>query len=150
MTPTKDLLHFKQHGKVVLIKSKQSNSTQDITVDIILNSDMEIPPYGEMKIMETIPKWSLHKTWIIEGGKKERNAVMVARAVVQPQNAQLPIQLLNPRDEVVNISKGTTIVRMELLPVDSVTTVNKKVKFLESLMLNVITYGKLSIGQVID
>ena len=41
---------------------------------------------------------------------------------------KVPKQLLNPRDEVVNISKGTTIARMELLPVDSVTTLNKEVR----------------------
>ena len=48
MTPMKDLLHFKQHGMVFPIKSKQSNSTQDIPVDIVLSSDLEIPPYSEM------------------------------------------------------------------------------------------------------
>ena len=53
---------------------------------------------------------------------------MVARAVVQPQGAQVHVRLLNPRDEVVNISKGTTIVRIELLLVDSITTVNKKAR----------------------
>ena len=53
---------------------------------------------------------------------------MVARAVVQPQSAQVPIRLLNLRDKVINISKSTAIARMELLPVDSVTTVNKKVR----------------------
>ena len=84
MTPTKDLLYFKQHGKVVPIKSKQSNSTQDIPVDVVLNYDLEIPPYSEMEIMETIPEWSV-------GEKKVRNAGMVARAVVQPQGAQVPI-----------------------------------------------------------
>ena len=91
ITPPKDLLNFKQHGKVVLIKSKQSNSTQDIPVDVILNNDLEIPPYSEMEVMATIPKWSVHKTWIIEGEKKERNTAMVAKAVVQPQSAQVPI-----------------------------------------------------------
>ena len=91
MTPTKDLLHFKQHGKVVLIKSKQSNSTQDIPIDVILNSDLDIPPYSEMEIMGTIPRWFVHKIWIIEGEKKVLNTAMVARAIVQPQNAQVPI-----------------------------------------------------------
>ena len=76
--------------------------------------------------MGTILKWSIHKTWIIEGEKKVLNAAMFSRAIVHPRGAQVCIQLLNPRDEVVNISKSTTIVRMELLPVDSVTTVNKK------------------------
>ena len=128
MTLTKDLLYFKKHEKLVPIKSKQSNSTQDIPVDVVLNNDLEIPPYNEMEIMGTIRKWSVHKTWIVEGEKKVCNAAMVARAVVQPQGAQVPLRLLNPRDEVVNISKGTTIARMELLPVDSVTTVNKKVR----------------------
>ena len=46
--------------------------------------------------MGTIPKWSVHKTWIVEGAKKLRNAAMVARAVAQPQGAQVPIRLLNP------------------------------------------------------
>ena len=43
MTPVEDLLHFKQHGIVVPIKSKQSNSVQDIPANVVLNSDLEIP-----------------------------------------------------------------------------------------------------------
>ena len=61
MTPMKDLLHFKQHGKVVPIKSKQSNSTQDLSVDVVQNSDLEIPACSEMEIIGTIPKWSVYK-----------------------------------------------------------------------------------------
>ena len=55
----------------------------------------------------------------------------------------------NPQDEVVNISKGTTIARMELLSVDSVTTVNKKVRGISRFIdaPGDITYGKLSINQ---
>ena len=46
--------------------------------------------------MGTIPKWSVHKTWIVEGEKNVHYTFMVVRAVVQPQDAQVPLQLLNP------------------------------------------------------
>ena len=82
--------------EVAPVKSKQSNSTQDIPVDVVLNSDQKIPPYSEMEILGIIPKYSIHKTWILEGEKKVHNAVMVVKAVVQPKGAQIPIQLLNP------------------------------------------------------
>ena len=76
---------------------------------------------------------------------------MVARAVVQPQGAQVPVQLLNPRDEVVNISKGTTIARIELLLVDSITTVYKKARGIFRVTdAQRDNYGKLSIVQVTD
>ena len=48
---------------------------------------------------------------------------MVARAVVRPDGVGVPIILLNLRDEMITIPKGTKIAEMERIPDDAITTV---------------------------
>lgn len=43
---------------------------------------------------------------------------MVARAVVRPEDGEVPLRLLNWKDSPVSIPKGTTVAMMELLPED--------------------------------
>ena len=53
---------------------------------------------------------------------------MVANAVVSPNSNELPVGILNPRDEKVVLKKGTQIASMKLLeqdPVRNISTVMK-------------------------
>ena len=60
------------------------DSAQDIPDDVVIKSVLEIFQYSEMEITGTIPKQSVHKTWIVEEAKKIQNVAMFARAVVHP------------------------------------------------------------------
>ena len=55
-------------------------------------------------------------TWILEGAAK-RNSVMVARAIVKPEEGKVPIRLLNPRDVPVTVYQGATIATLERVDV---------------------------------
>ena len=92
-------------------------------VNIVLDAALQVPPCSEMEVMGKVPQASAHKTWILEGNTQGQSAVMIARAVVKPAGAEVPICVLNLRDNPVTIPKGTTIAEMELLPECSTMTV---------------------------
>ena len=48
---------------------------------------------------------------------------MVARAIVKPDGMGVPLRLLNLRDKMITIPKGTKIAEMERIPDDAITTV---------------------------
>ena len=51
---------------------------------------------------------------------------MIASAIVEPLDKQVPVRLLNLREDAIRISKGKKIASMELLPIEAVTTVAEK------------------------
>ena len=55
--------------------------------------------------------------WILEGEISGRHGVMVAHALVCPNNQSVPtcIRVLNPREQPVVLKKGELIARMELV-----------------------------------
>ncbi len=63
--------------------------------------------------MGNVPAAATNKTWIVQGKPQERSAVMVARALVQPEACSVPLRLLNPRDVEVTIPKGTAVAELE-------------------------------------
>eukprot|EP00731_Ephydatia_muelleri_P035547 Em0135g2a len=56
------------------------------------------------------------------------NGVMVANAVVSPSSNVVPVRILNPRDEMVVLKKGTQIASMELLEQDPVINISTVMK----------------------
>eukprot|EP00731_Ephydatia_muelleri_P026852 Em0018g952a len=68
------------------------------------------------------------RTVVPARSKIELMGVMVANAVVSPNSNELPVGILNPRDEKVVLKKGTQIASMKLLeqdPVRNISTVMK-------------------------
>ena len=53
--------------------------------------------------------------WIFEGEVSGRHGVIVAHALVCPNNQSVPIRVLNPREQPVVLKKGELIARMELV-----------------------------------
>ena len=47
--------------------------------------------------------------------KGESNAVLVARAVVSPNEQKVPLGIANVREDPINIKKGTKIAGMEIV-----------------------------------
>ena len=66
---------------------------------------------------------AINKTWALEGNKRGKSAVLVACDVDRPDNTEVPVHILNIRDESITIQKGTIIAEMEVLPTDPVSMV---------------------------
>ena len=118
-----DVLHFRERGVTVPLNGKSSGIMGVSFVGVTTDRKLQVPPYSEMEIMGRVPPTAANKMWLVEGSQQRRSAAMVARAVVQPEGAEVPLRILNLRDEPVTIRKGATIAEMELLPNDSIQVV---------------------------
>ena len=72
--------------------------------------------------MGRVPGYASGKTWVIEG-RKTNSPVLVARAIVRPEGARVPLRVVNLRDEQVRVPKQVPIAQMELLPEDASATI---------------------------
>ena len=80
-----------------------------------------VPLLSEMEVMgRVLPLSSVSTTaWLVEPEEKsKRSPMIVAMAEVIPDEGSVPIRLLNPRNEPVNLRKCDQIAVMEPLPVD--------------------------------
>lgn len=112
MKESRDILHVQSRGQSVAL-------AQDGTVDslnVILQESVVVPPCSEMEVMARTPDVAKQKTWIVQGRESKRCAVMVARALVEPEENLIPVRLLNPRDVEVSVSRGTILAELESVP----------------------------------
>ena len=121
MGKSNDVLRFKERGVANTIDSKK-DANLNIHINVVLDSPLQVALHSEIEVMGRVPDSTNERTWIMEVQVK-RSPVLVARAVVEPQNGRVTVRLLNTRDESVIIPKQTAIAEMELLPKGITTTV---------------------------
>ena len=80
-------LHFDGHG-ITLSLNSLSGDQQVARLTVMLDDALDVPPRSEMEIMASIPKAATTGTLIVEG---KSNAVLVARAVVSPDEQKVPV-----------------------------------------------------------
>ena len=109
-------LHFTTERVTVDLGRNQGGNTI-ASVGISIEESIEIPPQSEMEIMVKTPSItpSTTSTWLVEPNIGDRNAVFVARAMVNPEAGEISVRILNPRAETVTIQKGIPIAVMEPL-----------------------------------
>eukprot|EP00731_Ephydatia_muelleri_P009168 Em0004g1506a len=81
-----------------------------------------------MEVMVKIAGPVTNGTWFVGHKSATCNGVMVANAVVSPSSNVVPVRILNPRDEMVVLKKGTQIASMELLEQDPVINISTVMK----------------------
>ena len=114
MGEKRDTLHFKDRS-ISFILNGQELPPQATQVHVLLHEPLQVPPHSEIEVMARVPASTVNQTWMVEGDKHDRSAVMVARAVVTPVGTEIPLRLLNWRNEPVSIPKGTAVAQMELV-----------------------------------
>eukprot|EP00731_Ephydatia_muelleri_P036275 Em0229g1a len=87
-----------------------------------------VPAGSEMEAMVKIAGPVTNGTWFVGHKSATCNGVMVANAVVSPSSNVVPVRILNPRDEMVVLKKGTQIASMELLEQDPVINISTVMK----------------------
>eukprot|EP00731_Ephydatia_muelleri_P033166 Em0025g122a len=85
------------------------------SIGLIINSVTTVPAGCEIELMVTPVEKIGRGAWILEGEVSGRHGVMVAHALVCPNNQSVPIRVLNPREQPVVLKKGELIARMELV-----------------------------------
>ena len=122
LSKDKDVLHFKERGVVVAL-GDSVDEPETCSVNVVLEATLQVPPHSEIETTGRVPQAASNQTWIVENNRQDRSACMVARAVVRPDGVGVPIRLLNLRDEMITIPKGTKIAEMERIPDDAIITV---------------------------
>ena len=121
MGKTNDVLHNGETGVSVIINNS-ANPLQVSVVNVVLDCSQQVPPYSEMEVMGRVPGYASGKTWVMEG-RKTYSPVLVARAIVRPEGARVPLRVVNLRDEQVRVPKQVPIAQIELLPEDASATI---------------------------
>ena len=118
-------LYFTAEKTTVNLGHNQERNTI-ASVGITMDRSIQIPPQSEMEIMVKAPpvSTSTATTWLVEPNSEDRDAAIVARAMVNPGAGEIPIRLLNPRSETVTVQKGAPVAVMEPLPEEDVNTVS--------------------------
>ena len=111
-----------ERGLVLTLGDDLSNP-RVLSVSVILENLLQIPPHSEIETIGRVPQGTSDKTWVVETSKQKQNACMVARALVKPYGASVPLRLLNLREEMISIPKGTVVAEMEQVPDESLTTI---------------------------
>ena len=103
------------HNRGVTVNLESGNPVVE-QVSVVLTQELHVPPCSEVEIMGAVPDVAAPGTWVVEPDKQNRSATLVARAIVNPGNGEVPIRLLNPRDEAVTVPKGRKIATWSCCP----------------------------------
>ena len=122
LSKNRDVLRFKELGMVITFSDSVDNP-EISSLNVVLESTLQVPPHSEIEIIRRVPQAASNKTWMVGSRKQGRCACMMARAVVKPDGVGVPLRLLNLRDEAITIPKGITIAEIERIPDDAVATV---------------------------
>eukprot|EP00731_Ephydatia_muelleri_P014897 Em0008g617a len=114
---------------VPLQMQSSSCPLQQNPIGLIVKEKIVIPAASEVELMVDLATPVAKGTWVVAGNTSARHGVMVAHAVVCPNAKPVPVRVVNPREEIVVLKKGTEIAHMELLeqdPVIEISTVAEK------------------------
>ena len=78
---------------------------------------IQIPPCSEMEVMACLEEPPGDGTWLMEGTQEKRVPALVARALVNANTSRVPVRILNPRVEPVQLFKGTEVTVLELVDI---------------------------------
>ena len=90
------------------------SGTAEAAVALVEDKALTIPPQSEMEVPLKVPGIPdpTVMTWLVEAVAEER-PVEVARALVSPEDGQVPVRLLNTQSDPIKLSKGRTIAVLE-------------------------------------
>ena len=109
-----DVLHLQSHGHSIFLAE---NLTQPPIpkLNVVLQESVVVPPCSEIEVLCRTHDTASLKPWVVEG-QRDCCAVMVARAVVQPNANNTSVCVLNSRDIEVSITKGTVLAKLRSVP----------------------------------
>ena len=103
-------------GHKLVIPLQQSAASPCIgRVGVEMADSVQLPAYSELEVMARAVTPIEGNTWLIEGMKTKRSPVQIARALVIPRSERVPVRMLNPTAEPVQVPKGMVVAEMELV-----------------------------------
>ena len=108
----KNLITFGNVG-VTLKLSCLAGDSQIASVSVTLHDTLQVPASSEVEVIANVPEAASGGTWIVEGSTLGKQALFVARTLVTPVGKSVPLRLLNPRSELVKVTRGSVVAQME-------------------------------------
>ena len=107
-------------GKTIPLDPLHIGMQAAVQVDVTVEENFVIEAESEMEIMGNVSN-ICNGTWLVEDHLPKKPQVLIARAVVTPQQGRIPVRVLNLKPESLTIYKGTKIAKAELLENDIAT-----------------------------
>ena len=118
----KKLLELPRHDVSLLLERTDASCTVGhlSTANVRIQHTQHIPARSEIEVMAQVDDFISGGEWIIEQDPQRPLPVMVARAVITPQQGQFPVRILNLGDEGISLHQGTKLAVAERLDQDCV------------------------------
>jgi len=98
-------------GQLIVLNSQESNKKTPVLF-VRVAANVRLPAYSEMEILADVGDFvQENQTYILEGIELKTTSMMVARAIVTP-GVSVPVRVMNPTDQPVNLYKGTRIAHL--------------------------------------
>ena len=97
----------------MLQKGSSSGETETHSPKVYAVETIQIPPTNKMEIVATVKGQVSDGSWVLEGVKKDRLPIAVARALVKLKNGLVLVRLVNPRKEAIVVYKNMKLATLE-------------------------------------
>ena len=118
----KKFLELPRHDVSLLLERTDASCTVGhlSTANVRIQHTQHIPARSDIEVMGQVEDFISGGEWIIEQDPQRPLPVMVARAVITPQQEQFPVRILNLGDEGISLHQGTKLTVAERLDWDCV------------------------------
>lgn len=111
-------LLFIQEGNVTIpfIGAHRHHEADSQSINSVsLSRSITLPPRSKLEVMVDVTGETEGRTCMVQGNPAIKVPLLVARELVNPTRGQVPVSLVNPGIETINMKKGTVIGTIEKL-----------------------------------
>ena len=114
-------------GEVSVPLDSSNKKHDQITTEVIhLSQTVSIPALSEVEVMAHCKTSVSGGSWLVENSLGNKGSIVVARALITPQDGCIPVRLVNLSSRPSIFYKGSTIGRLEVIDEVVVRTVNQQ------------------------
>lgn len=114
-------------GEVSVPLDSSNKKHDQITTEVIhLSQTVSIPALSEVEVMAHCKTSVSGGSWLVENSLGNKGSIVVARALITPQDGCIPVRLVNLSSRPSIVYKGSTIGRLEVIDEVVVRTVNQQ------------------------
>eukprot|EP00731_Ephydatia_muelleri_P005167 Em0002g1343a len=114
-------------GEVSVPLDSSNKKHDQITTEVIhLSQTVSIPALSEVEVMAHCKTSVSGGSWLVENSLGNKGSIVVARALITPQDGCIPVRLVNLSSRPSIVYKGSMIGRLEVIDEVVVRTVNQQ------------------------
>ena len=112
-------------GTQISLNAKQLPENSTRHVEVVIPETLTIAAASEIEVMGTMPL-NCEGTWMVGDKPVKKQLVLIARAIVVPQNGLVPLRIINLDYKPTTIYKGTKVASAEAISnIEEILSVGK-------------------------